>query len=127
MIALSEPIRSTDDMIERSAKYENGIGEVFQYLKDHVDEFEEGDIQPEDLPNVDEGSGSVIMASVMFGLLWEREYPTDDPVEIRHRLSHDIALAAKNGIADDLDEDELCEMVKERLREFDQNSSTGEK
>lgn len=52
------------------------LAENLQYLNDHVDEWEDGAIEPGDLPNFDVQVQSVIIRSVWFGTLWELAHPS---------------------------------------------------
>lgn len=111
-----EGIQSTEEMIERA---EGGLGDVFQYLKDHVDEFEAGDIDPEDLPHVSPDAGGLIMASVIFGLMWEREYPATDKEAIKDRLVHTLGLAIEH-----LDAEDYCELEEAIINVFGEGSGS---
>lgn len=52
------------------------LAENFAYLLDHTDEWEDGAVHPEDLPNFDEGLQTLIVYSVMLGTLWELAHPS---------------------------------------------------
>lgn len=54
----------------------NHLGKDFGYLLEHTDEWEDGEIQPGDLPKFDRDIQSVIIYSVLFGTLWELAHPS---------------------------------------------------
>lgn len=52
------------------------LAENFEYLLDHVDDWEDGEIRPGDLPNFGDESQAVIIYSTLFGTLWELSHPS---------------------------------------------------
>lgn len=52
------------------------LAENLEYLNEHVDEWEDGGVEPGDLPNFDPHVQSVILRSVWFGTLWELAHPS---------------------------------------------------
>lgn len=76
---------STDDVIDRvrRAGIATGDTETFgqwaeslEYLKNHVEEFENGDIPVGSL-NLDEPEELKLRLAVLFGIYWEIEVPHD--------------------------------------------------
>lgn len=54
----------------------HALGECFEYLLDHVDEWEDSEVHAGDLPRFEEGIQATIIYSVHFGTLWELSHPS---------------------------------------------------
>lgn len=72
--------RWLNSMLEASEDAEGDLSgklaENLEYLLDHVDEWEAGEIREGDLPHFGDEVQAVIVYSVLFGTLWELSHPS---------------------------------------------------
>lgn len=52
------------------------LGDIFEFLLDNRDEFEDGDLSPDEIPTVEKNTKWLIAYSVLFGMLWELSHPS---------------------------------------------------
>lgn len=70
-----------EDLIEAHRDVgDEKLGDVFEYLVNHQEEWERGDIRPEDIPHFDYDTALYIMNCVIFGTKWESEEPSDGTI-----------------------------------------------
>ena len=61
---------------EDEETFAHALGECFEYLLEHVDDWEDSEIEPGDLPRFKEEIQATIIYSVLFGTLWELSHPS---------------------------------------------------
>ena len=61
---------------EDEETFAHALGECFEYLLEHVDEWEDSEVHPGDLPRFEEEIQATIIYSVLFGTLWELSHPS---------------------------------------------------
>ncbi len=63
----------------------HGLADIYEYCYNHLDEWENGELEPSDLPHVgskegdvfSEFTGAVIIRSIAFGCSWEEHVPAN--------------------------------------------------
>jgi len=79
------------------------VAECLRYIYDRADQWDAGDLRPDDLPNFEEDTRWLICYSVLFGTLWEWSYPGlwgimhDDALEELHHGPSAEGRAAELG------------------------------
>lgn len=59
------------------------LADVFEYCYENLEDWENGDIEPEDLPRIGQDEfgrflGAIIMRSIAFGCSWEEHVPSGE-------------------------------------------------
>lgn len=62
--------------VRENAEFEE-LADVFKYCYNHLEEWENGEINPSDIPHVDEFTAAVILRSIAFGCSWEEYVPAN--------------------------------------------------
>jgi hypothetical protein len=74
-----------EESIKRARENEDfkELADIYEYCYNHLEDWEEGWIDPSDLPHVGEGEffseivGAIILRSIAFGCCWEEHVPAD--------------------------------------------------
>lgn len=62
------------------------LADIYEYCYNHLEDWENGDIEPSDLPHVGEGEffseiiGAIILRSIAFGCSWEEHVPSKQSI-----------------------------------------------
>lgn len=63
------------------------LADIYQYCYENVEDWENGDIDPSDLPHVGNGelfsdtTAAIILRSIAFGCCWEEHVPADSDAD----------------------------------------------